>query len=249
MPRLPSRRAARVEQAAAEPVERERVHGAAQERPHGDERERDGRVVEQMPGHRRAEHARDPREPGDRGDRLLPASAASADSSRSETKTARGATSTAAARSHQLRSSADAGRPRCSRREGSLTPVTAVDRELTARVASVAPFTATLGIEMVSASPHEVRAQLEWREELCTAAGVLHGGALMGFADNVGGFCAFLNLPEGSGGTATIESKTNFFGPCATAWCTRSAGRCTRADGRSSSTRSSTTTTRSSSRG
>ena len=91
--------------------------------------------------------------------------------------------------------------------------MTAVDRELTARVASVAPFTASLGIEMVSASPHEVRAQLEWREELCTAAGVLHGGALMGFADNVGGFCAFLNLPEGSGGTATIESKTNFFGP------------------------------------
>ena len=41
----------------------------------------------------------------------------------------------------------------------------------------------------------------------------MHGGALMGLADNVGGFCAFLNLPEGAGGTATIESKTNFFGP------------------------------------
>jgi uncharacterized protein (TIGR00369 family) len=90
--------------------------------------------------------------------------------------------------------------------------VSAADRELTAQVASVAPFTTTLGIELVSASPQEVRAQLQWREELCTAGGVLHGGALMGFADNVGGFCAFLNLPEGSGGTATIESKTNFFG-------------------------------------
>jgi hypothetical protein len=33
----------------------------------------------------------------------------------------------------------------------------------------------------------------------------------MGLADNVGGFCAFLNLPEGADGTATIESKTNFF--------------------------------------
>ncbi len=89
----------------------------------------------------------------------------------------------------------------------------AADPELTAQVASAAPFTATLGIEMISASPQEVRALLQWREELCTAGGVLHGGALMGFADNIGGFCAFLNLPEGSSGTATIESKTNFFGP------------------------------------
>jgi uncharacterized protein (TIGR00369 family) len=32
----------------------------------------------------------------------------------------------------------------------------------------------------------------------------------MVLADSLGGICAFLNLPEGSG-TATIESKTNFF--------------------------------------
>lgn len=87
------------------------------------------------------------------------------------------------------------------------------DADLTAQVAAAAPFTAFLGIEMVSASPHEVRARLAWSDDLCTAGGILHGGALMGLADNVGGFCAFLNLPEGSGGTATIESKTNFFGP------------------------------------
>lgn len=88
-----------------------------------------------------------------------------------------------------------------------------MDEELTAQVAAAAPFTAFLGIEMVAASPGGVTARLAWREELCTAGGVLHGGALMGLADNVGGFCAFLNLPEGAGGTATIESKTNFFGP------------------------------------
>ena len=41
----------------------------------------------------------------------------------------------------------------------------------------------------------------------------MHGGALIGLADNVGGFCAFLNLPDDAAGTATIESKTNFFGP------------------------------------
>jgi 1,4-dihydroxy-2-naphthoyl-CoA hydrolase len=87
------------------------------------------------------------------------------------------------------------------------------DPELTAQVAAAAPFTAFLGIEMVSASREEVRARLAWSEDKCTAGGILHGGALMGLADNVGGFCAFLNLPEGAGGTATIESKTNFFGP------------------------------------
>jgi uncharacterized protein (TIGR00369 family) len=38
----------------------------------------------------------------------------------------------------------------------------------------------------------------------------MHGGALMGLADDCGGLCAFLNLPEGASGTATIESKTNF---------------------------------------
>ena len=38
----------------------------------------------------------------------------------------------------------------------------------------------------------------------------MHGGVLMALADNAGGVCAFLNLPEGATGTATIESKTNF---------------------------------------
>jgi uncharacterized protein (TIGR00369 family) len=90
------------------------------------------------------------------------------------------------------------------------------DPELTAQVAEATPFAALLGIEMISASPHEVRGRLAWSEDRCTAGGVLHGGALMGVADNLGGFCAFLNLPEGAGGTATIESKTNFFAPVRT---------------------------------
>ena len=85
--------------------------------------------------------------------------------------------------------------------------------DLTAQVAAAAPFTTRLDMEFVSAAPHEVRAQLAWDESLCTAGGALHGGALMALADNAGGFCAFLNLPDGAGGTATIESKTNFFGP------------------------------------
>lgn len=74
------------------------------------------------------------------------------------------------------------------------------------------PFAGVLGIDVVAAGPEEVRARLAWDARLCTAGGVLHGGALMGLADAGGGLCAFLNLPEGAGGTATIESKTNFFG-------------------------------------
>ena len=73
------------------------------------------------------------------------------------------------------------------------------------------PFAAELGIEVDAASPDEVSARLAWAERLCTAGGVLHGGALMSLADTAGAFCAFLNLPEGASGTATIESKTNFF--------------------------------------
>ena len=40
----------------------------------------------------------------------------------------------------------------------------------------------------------------------------MHGGAIMAFADSLGAIGAFMNLPEGAGGTTTIESKTNFLG-------------------------------------
>ena len=73
------------------------------------------------------------------------------------------------------------------------------------------PFGRALGIEFIDVAPDEVRSRLAWRAELCTAGGVLHGGALMGLADAAGGLLAFLNLPDGASGTATIESKTNFF--------------------------------------
>jgi 1,4-dihydroxy-2-naphthoyl-CoA hydrolase len=71
------------------------------------------------------------------------------------------------------------------------------------------PYAVTLGMELVSASAEEVVGRLAWREELCTTGGALHGGALMSLADNLGGVCAYLNLPPGAG-TATISSSTNF---------------------------------------
>jgi uncharacterized protein (TIGR00369 family) len=78
--------------------------------------------------------------------------------------------------------------------------------------AAAVPFAGLLGIEVDVAEPDDVRGRLAWREELCTAGGILHGGALMGFADNLGGICAFLNLPDDAT-TATVESKSNFFRP------------------------------------
>jgi 1,4-dihydroxy-2-naphthoyl-CoA hydrolase len=78
-------------------------------------------------------------------------------------------------------------------------------------LADIVPLAGTLGIEVSKAEANEVRGRMEWAPERCTAAGVLHGGALMAFADTLGGVCAFLNLPDGATSTATVESKTNFF--------------------------------------
>ena len=72
------------------------------------------------------------------------------------------------------------------------------------------PLARTLGIRFEATTAEMVKARLAWAEGLCTAGGVMHGGALMALADSAGAACAFLNLPEGAGGTTTIESKTNF---------------------------------------
>ena len=72
------------------------------------------------------------------------------------------------------------------------------------------PFATELGVELDHAAPDEVRARMPWAPQRCTSGGILHGGALMAFADSLGGICAFLNLPDGAL-TSTIESKTNFF--------------------------------------
>jgi 1,4-dihydroxy-2-naphthoyl-CoA hydrolase len=74
------------------------------------------------------------------------------------------------------------------------------------------PFAELLGIRFVSAAPERVQAEMEVRPELCTTPPVLHGGAVMAFADTLGACATILNLQEGAN-TTTIESKTNFFAP------------------------------------
>jgi len=70
-------------------------------------------------------------------------------------------------------------------------------------------FAETLGMRFLAVTPERVRAELDVREELCTVPGIMHGGAIMAFADTLGGVATSLNLPPGAG-TTTIESKTNF---------------------------------------
>ena len=72
------------------------------------------------------------------------------------------------------------------------------------------PFGRLLGIQPTTLAREEVRGRMDWAADRCTVGGILHGGALMSFADSLGALCAFLNLPERAT-TATIESKTNFF--------------------------------------
>ena len=74
------------------------------------------------------------------------------------------------------------------------------------------PFSELLGIEFLTAAKERVTAEMLVRAELCTQPAVLHGGAVMAFADTLGAAATVLNLPEGSW-TTTIESKTNFLAP------------------------------------
>jgi 1,4-dihydroxy-2-naphthoyl-CoA hydrolase len=85
-------------------------------------------------------------------------------------------------------------------------------------------FAGVLGVRFVEAAPERVVAELTVREELCTTPGIMHGGAIMAFADTLGGMATGLNLPPGAG-TTTIESKTNFFTPARTGETIR--GECT----------------------
>lgn len=86
------------------------------------------------------------------------------------------------------------------------------------------PFAAFLGLEVTHLSPERVTAELPVREHLSNRFGVMHGGALLALADNLGGTATVANLPDGAR-TTTIESKTNFFaairvGDVARAECT-----------------------------
>jgi uncharacterized protein (TIGR00369 family) len=72
------------------------------------------------------------------------------------------------------------------------------------------PFAHFLGITLVSVAPERLEAELVVREDFTNYNGVMHGGALMAYADSLGGTISRANLKAGQR-TTTIESKTNFF--------------------------------------
>jgi 1,4-dihydroxy-2-naphthoyl-CoA hydrolase len=89
---------------------------------------------------------------------------------------------------------------------------------LTALKGKRLPFSDLLGIELVSAEADRIIGQMTVRPEFCTQPAVLHGGAIMAFADTLGALATVANLAEGAG-TTTIESKTNFIGAAPAGTC------------------------------
>jgi uncharacterized protein (TIGR00369 family) len=71
-------------------------------------------------------------------------------------------------------------------------------------------FPGLIGMELTDVHPDRVSASLVVRADLCTVGGILHGGAIMAFADTLGAVATVVNLPPDTR-TTTIESKTNFF--------------------------------------
>ena len=78
------------------------------------------------------------------------------------------------------------------------------------RAHSQPAFAEFVGIKITHVSPERVTAELQARDELNNRFGILHGGAIMALADNLGGTATTANLKPGQS-TTTIESKTNFF--------------------------------------
>jgi uncharacterized protein (TIGR00369 family) len=73
---------------------------------------------------------------------------------------------------------------------------------------------AHFGIRIVNAEKDKVVGEIDADERHLNNRGVVHGGAMMAFADDLGGTAARLNIPDEMS-TTTIESKSNFFRACA----------------------------------
>ena len=85
-------------------------------------------------------------------------------------------------------------------------------------------FPGLMGIQLMEVTPERVVATMEVRPDLCTTGKVLHGGAIMAFADTLGAVATIANLPKDTR-TTTIESKTNFLRAAPEG--TRITGECT----------------------
>ena len=71
------------------------------------------------------------------------------------------------------------------------------------------PFPNWLGVTLDVCSPDKVVGQMLVQDHHSNRNGVMHGGAMMAFADSLGGTAASQNLTQDQR-TTTVESKTNF---------------------------------------
>ncbi len=72
-------------------------------------------------------------------------------------------------------------------------------------------FPGAMGVRVTELTPERVVAEMLVRSDLCTAGGILHGGAYMAFADTLGAVGTLVNLPDGKR-TTTTDSSTKFIG-------------------------------------
>ena len=86
-------------------------------------------------------------------------------------------------------------------------------KDMLEQLSKAVPFFAHLGMELTDASKEQVIISVVPQPEHCTSANTVHGGFLMTLADCAGALASYLNLPEGSQGTTTTESKTNMLRP------------------------------------
>lgn len=70
-------------------------------------------------------------------------------------------------------------------------------------------FPGLMGVRVLEITTERVLAELEVRPDLCTAGGIMHGGAYMAFADTLGAIGTLVNLPAGKS-TTTTDSSTKF---------------------------------------
>ncbi|RQO41207.1 phenylacetic acid degradation protein [Variovorax sp. KBW07] len=70
-------------------------------------------------------------------------------------------------------------------------------------------FPGLMGVRLTALAPDRVVAEMQVRPDLCTAGGILHGGAYMAFADTLGAVGTLVNLTDGKR-TTTTDSSTKF---------------------------------------
>ena len=73
-------------------------------------------------------------------------------------------------------------------------------------------FPGLMGVRLTALAADRITVELPVRPDLCTAGGILHGGAIMAFADTLGAVGTLQNLPAGRRTTTTTDSSTKFIG-------------------------------------